>query len=38
MDCIFCKIVEGKIPSLKIYEDDVILAFLDINPDSMDIH
>ena len=34
MDCIFCKIVEGKIPSLKIYEDDVILAFLDINPDS----
>ena len=34
MDCIFCKIVEGKIPSLKIYENDVILAFLDINPDS----
>ena len=34
MDCIFGKIVEGKIPSLKIYEDDVILAFLDINPDS----
>ena len=34
MDCIFCKIVEGKIPSLNIYEDDVILAFLDINPDS----
>lgn len=34
MDCIFCKIVEGKIPSLKIYEDEVILAFLDINPDS----
>lgn len=34
MDCIFCKIIEGKIPSLKIYEDDVILAFLDINPDS----
>lgn len=34
MDCIFCKIVEGKIPSLKIYEDHVILAFLDINPDS----
>lgn len=34
MVCIFCKVVEGKIPSLKIYEDDVILAFLDINPDS----
>ena len=34
MDCIFCKIVSGKIPSLKIYEDDVVFAFLDINPDS----
>lgn len=29
-DCIFCKIVEGSIPSYKIYEDDDILAFLDI--------
>ena len=34
MDCIFCKIVNGEIPSLKIYEDDIVFAFLDINPDS----
>lgn len=33
-DCIFCKIVNGKIPSMKVYEDDVCLAYLDINPDS----
>jgi len=32
MNCIFCKIVDGDIPSYKIYEDDVILAFLDVNP------
>ena len=32
MDCIFCKIVNGEIPSYKIYEDDMIMAFLDINP------
>jgi len=32
MNCIFCKIVSGEIPSYKIYEDDDILAFLDINP------
>ena len=31
-DCIFCKIVDGKIPSKKVYEDDDILAFNDINP------
>lgn len=31
-DCIFCKIVEGELPSYKIYEDDLALAFLDINP------
>lgn len=31
-DCIFCKIIEGEIPSHKIYEDDKILAFLDANP------
>lgn len=30
--CIFCQIVEGKIPCFKIYEDDKFLAFLDINP------
>ena len=34
MDCLFCKIAKGEIPSLKVYEDDVALAFLDINPDS----
>lgn len=34
MDCLFCKIVNGEIPSLKIYEDNIVLAFLDINPDS----
>jgi len=31
-DCIFCKIVEGKIPSRKVYEDGDMLAFHDINP------
>lgn len=31
-DCIFCKIVEGKIPSRKAYEDDEVLAFHDIHP------
>mgnify|MGYP003490981122 FL=1 len=31
-DCVFCKIVEGKIPSTKVYEDDEVLAFKDINP------
>ncbi|MBF0166332.1 MAG: HIT family protein [Alphaproteobacteria bacterium] len=31
-DCIFCKIVEGVIPSFKIYEDENTLAFMDINP------
>lgn len=34
MDCIFCKIINGDIPCLKIYEDELVLAFLDINPDS----
>ena len=32
MDCIFCKIVKGKIPSTKIYEDEDVYAFLDIHP------
>ena len=30
--CIFCKIVAGEIPSKKVYEDDLILAFIDIEP------
>lgn len=32
MDCIFCKIAEGTIPSNKIYEDEYCLAFHDISP------
>lgn len=31
-DCLFCKIINGKIPSEKVYEDEEILAFKDINP------
>lgn len=31
-DCIFCKIIKGEIPSEKVYEDEEILAFKDINP------
>ncbi len=31
-DCIFCKIVKGEIPCHKVYEDDDVLAFLDISP------
>ena len=31
-DCIFCKIIAGKIPSFKLYESDKVFAFLDINP------
>ncbi len=31
-DCIFCKIVDGKIPAKKVFEDDDLLAFNDINP------
>ncbi len=32
MDCIFCKIVAGEIPSAKVYEDGSVLAFRDIAP------
>ena len=32
MNCIFCKIVNGEIPSTKVYEDETVLAFRDINP------
>lgn len=32
MDCLFCKIAEGKIPSDKVYEDESLIAFRDINP------
>lgn len=33
-NCIFCKIINGEIPSHKVYEDDNFFAFLDINPQS----
>lgn len=32
MDCIFCKIAAGEIPSKKVYEDDSVLAFYDLEP------
>lgn len=32
MDCLFCKIVAGKVPSKKVYEDEFVYAFYDINP------
>lgn len=31
-DCIFCAIAAGEIPSFKVYEDELVLAYLDINP------
>ena len=35
MDCLFCKIINNEIPSYKVYEDENVLCFLDINPKSM---
>lgn len=32
MDCIFCKIAAGEIPSNKVYEDDQVVAFYDLDP------
>ena len=32
MDCIFCKIINGDIPSYTLYEDEVVKVFLDVNP------
>ncbi|MBQ2766555.1 MAG: histidine triad nucleotide-binding protein [Clostridia bacterium] len=32
MDCLFCKIIGGEIPSAKVYEDELVYAFRDINP------
>ena len=32
MDCLFCSIINGDIPSTKVYEDDSCFAFMDINP------
>ena len=31
-DCVFCKIIKGEIPSEKVYEDEDVMAFKDINP------
>ncbi len=33
-DCIFCKIINSEIPAQKVYEDDIVFAFYDINPAS----
>lgn len=32
MNCLFCRIIEGEIPSAKVYEDEFVLAFRDIDP------
>ena len=32
MDCLFCKIIENKIPSKKVYEDEEVFAFEDVSP------
>ena len=34
MDCVFCKIIEGELPAMRVYEDADFLAFLDIKPQS----
>jgi len=34
MNCLFCKIISGDIPSIKIYEDEGIVAFADIKPEA----
>ena len=34
MDCIFCKIIAGEIPSYTLYEDDIVKVFLDITPNT----
>ena len=31
-DCLFCKIIKGEVPSTKVYEDDKVCAFKDVNP------
>ena len=34
MDCIFCKIINGEIPAVKVLDEELVLAFMDINPAS----
>lgn len=36
-DCLFCQIIEGEVPSSKVYEDDTVFAFKDIDP-MMPVH
>ncbi len=36
-DCLFCKIIEGEVPSTKVYENEYVYAFKDINP-MMPVH
>ena len=36
-DCVFCKIIKGEIPSTKVYDDEAVLAFDDVNP-QMPVH
>ena len=33
-DCVFCKVISGEFSSFKLYEDDMVMAFLDVNPNS----
>ncbi len=37
MDCVFCEIIKGNIPSAKVYEDEFVTAFNDLNP-QMPVH
>lgn len=37
MDCLFCKIIEGEIPSTRVFENEYVYAFRDINP-QMPVH
>ena len=34
MDCIFCKIINGEIPAVKVLDEELVVAFMDINPSS----
>ena len=34
MDCIFCKIIDGEIPAVKVVDEELVIAFMDINPAS----
>ncbi|UCF71971.1 MAG: HIT family protein [Deltaproteobacteria bacterium] len=34
MDCVFCKIIDGQIPAVKVLDEELVLAFMDINPAS----